>query len=57
MVCHACSGLLRADDGALCSRCREILRAAQATESVPDDPAPEPDANSGEGSEVGRTGR
>jgi hypothetical protein len=32
MVCHACSGLLRADDGALCSECRERLRAARADE-------------------------
>jgi hypothetical protein len=42
MVCHACSGLLRADDGALCSECRERLRAARAAE--PDDPDPEEDA-------------
>ena len=44
MVCHACSGLLRADDGALCAECRERLRAALAAESPPDDPDPEPDA-------------
>ena len=36
MVCHACSGLLRADDGALCPACREALLAARATDSVPD---------------------
>ncbi len=30
MVCHACSGLLRADDGALCLACRERLCAERA---------------------------
>ena len=34
MVCHACSGLLRADDGALCAECRERLRAALAADLV-----------------------
>ena len=43
MVCHACSGLLRADDGALCLACRETLLAAKATDPVPDDPDPEGD--------------
>ena len=34
MVCHACSGLLRADDGALCVACRERLRAARAVDPI-----------------------